>query len=965
MFYKLIEKKRNEWLASPECTVTSLLSYIEQRGMMRDAQTEAIKTYLFLKIACQNLPLWQLFCEGWFNDTVLDAEELTVETRDVLTSNTAALALFQYSRLKDKNGKQLAPQLESYIRHHACEIDYEQTFRDIFYGVSYSDYLFSLPMGAGKTFLMAAFIYIDLYFADQEPQNPIWAHNFLILAPSGLKSSIIPSLKSINLFDPSWIFPAETAENLRRIRHFMVLDEPRTAKNSNQVKNPNAQKLNFELRDGDAMGLVVVTNAEKVILDRVDSDPDPKLYQTEEEKRELKKIEVANELRSIVGKIPNLAIFIDEVQHASKDEIKLRKVVTQWAQDNRSFAGVLGFSGTPFQNETIRIGNGFDIKSTDISNVVFFYPLIDGIDNFLKRPTVKSADADSLEILRSGIREFMDSYRDTVYSNGTCAKLAIYCGLIPTLEEVFYPVVAEIVSEYGLNPAQVILKRHKGNNPKKGETRYPEPEGSEAAFNMLDTPMSNVRIVMLVQIGKEGWDCKSLTGVILPHEGACPKTMVLQTSCRCLRQTERGAHESALIWLNKWNADKLNQELKQKQNITLSEFSDKPKKPRTTFNRYVRMNEQQLPSFDFYQLKVEYQTFRLEEKPDVYARLTDSSLLVKAEDTLVGIQDMEGNILDWQILAKEQGEEITYPNWLWQICKESFGTLSMSELRTYDAELSQIFNQITICTDGVTTYSAIYDQQQIRSLIRQAFVPRRDYRITEEVIPDKASLLAIHNVKPTFEAADESRVYPTAEAVNEILDWDAHPDKGGIPADVKAAIELMRSNGMNAQADLIEANTKREEDPHPERHQTYQYLPYHFASLLEVQYFRECLIAALRSCNLEYYFNGDNQLSDFKIRCYKQKGGHWQYDGLYVPDFLVLSRDAEGQIDRICIIETKGEGYDPKFADRKEFMQNTFVDRNNKELGRNRFRFLYIPDTDKPEQRVLKTKQMIKEFFNA
>lgn len=47
MFYKLIEKKRNEWLASDDCTIKDLLKYIGQRGMMRDAQMEAIKTYLF------------------------------------------------------------------------------------------------------------------------------------------------------------------------------------------------------------------------------------------------------------------------------------------------------------------------------------------------------------------------------------------------------------------------------------------------------------------------------------------------------------------------------------------------------------------------------------------------------------------------------------------------------------------------------------------------------------------------------------------------------------------------------------------------------------------------------------------------------------------------------------------------------------------------------------------------------
>lgn len=203
MFYKLIEKKRNEWLASEYCTIKELLQYIVQRGMMRDAQLEAIKTYLFLKIACKNQPLWRLFVDGVFNDTNIGQVELTETARQTFSSNKAAVALFQYSRLHDKKGKQLAPELEHYIKQHADEIDYEATFQKIFYGVTYTDYLFSLPMGAGKTYLMAAFIYLDLYFAQNDENNPAFAHNFMVMAPSGLKSSIVPSLKHIKEFDPS------------------------------------------------------------------------------------------------------------------------------------------------------------------------------------------------------------------------------------------------------------------------------------------------------------------------------------------------------------------------------------------------------------------------------------------------------------------------------------------------------------------------------------------------------------------------------------------------------------------------------------------------------------------------------------------------------------------------------------------------------------------------------------------
>lgn len=259
MFYQLIQKKRDLWFQSSDCTVLYLVDYIYQRGMLRDAQIDAIKTYLFLKIACQGKPLWQLFAEGEFNETDVDAEEINAEARDVMTKNPAALALYQYSRQKDRNGKQIAPELEQFIRHHAREIDYEKVLKDIFYQVTYSDYLFSLPMGAGKTYLMAAFIYIDLYFAQNEPHNPIWAHNFLILAPSGLKSSIVPSLRSIQNFDVTWLFPAATAMQLKRLVKFEILDEQKSARKSNVIRNPNAFKINQHWDGGTMMGLVAIT----------------------------------------------------------------------------------------------------------------------------------------------------------------------------------------------------------------------------------------------------------------------------------------------------------------------------------------------------------------------------------------------------------------------------------------------------------------------------------------------------------------------------------------------------------------------------------------------------------------------------------------------------------------------------------------------------------------------------------
>ena len=965
MFYQLIQKKRDLWFQSSDCTVLYLVDYIYQRGMLRNAQIDAIKTYLFLKIACQGKPLWQLFAEGEFNETDVDAEEINAEARDVMTKNPAALALYQYSRQKDRNGKQIAPELEQFIRHHAREIDYEKVLKDIFYQVTYSDYLFSLPMGAGKTYLMAAFIYIDLYFAQNEPHNPIWAHNFLILVPSGLKSSIVPSLRSIQNFDVTWLFPAATAMQLKRLVKFEILDEQKSARKSNVIRNPNAFKINQHWEGGTMMGLVAITNAEKVILDRwEEKDKDPNCF-SDDERRQL---EVANELRNMIGIIPSLSIFIDEVHHASDGEIKLRQVVTEWATLGCNFCNVLGFTGTPYleKAEKVTLGGSFNIKNTNITNVVYFYPLMEGIDNFLKRPEVKFTDHDMLTIVRSGVHEFLDKYKDTTYADGTCAKLAVYCGQIPTLEEEIYPLVSEIVTEYGLNPAEVILKRHKGSNSSKaGARKYAEPEGSETAFAMLDSPTSKIRIVLLVQIGKEGWDCKSLTGVVLPHEGACPKNMVLQTSCRCLRQVVRGEQEKALVWMNRWNADKLNKELKQQQNITLQEFSKKPEPAKKRIERFSRMDKQQVPPIDFFQLKVEYETQVIEEQPDTATLLADESLKQKANRSLVYVQDFEGNMLGYEELRKENGESFTFHWWLQKIAKESMGALSMKELKQYEAQLHKLFDEITIADeqDGkYRTENMEYDHYQIRANIRKAFVPKRDFRISEEVVPDTATILSVEQPMP-LDVEDDSRFYPSEKVVKEILAWDNDPGKMELPPEVKAVVEKMKAAGFSDTDVQMMVKDKLPKDEYPERNQTYHYLPYRFDSNLEKEYFANGLIPLMKDKQLEYYFNGDDTLTEFKIRCYRRVGKHWQYDGLYYPDFLVLSRDAEGRIDRICIIETKGEVYAAKFKERLEFMRDVFVPKNNEAFHRKRFQFLYLEDTISAEERMAKTLQMIKEFF--
>lgn len=565
MFYKMITAARERWYNSGSCPVSSLIDYIVKNGQMRDAQVEAIKTYLFLKIKCENKPLDQLFSQGYFNNLNLDELEISNSLRKYLQENSAAAALYEYACLKNDLGEQVSKKLENQIKKSPESIDYDKFFFDAFYNISYTDYLFSLPMGAGKTYLMAAFIYLDLYFAAMEPQNPAFAHNFIIFAPSGLKSSVVPSLKTMQRFNPAWIIPEPSATDIKRKMIFEVLDQGKTANKSNKTKNPNVQKIANHQPLSELFGLVAVTNAEKVILDRIkEKDGQISLFEESDDDKDRQ----ANELRNLIGKLPALSIFIDEVHHAVSDEIKLRAVVNKW-MENRTVNSVIGFSGTPYleRAEKITVTDKLTVGTAEISNVVYYYPLIKGVGNFLKKPTVKISDvSDSATIIEAGVREFLDTYKDTVYQDGLTAKLGIYCGSIEKCEELVYPLVSRILAEYGLS-SDTILKFHKGNK------QYPQPTDSQMQFDTLDNPISKIRVVLLVQIGKEGWDCRSLTGIILSQEGDCPRNMVLQTSCRCLRQVVKNMPETALIYLNEDNAEKLNSQLMRQQHISLKEFA--------------------------------------------------------------------------------------------------------------------------------------------------------------------------------------------------------------------------------------------------------------------------------------------------------------------------------------------------------------------------------------------------------
>jgi type III restriction enzyme len=963
MLHYIIQEKKNKWLQSDDCTICDLIKYIRDKGHLRDTQIEAIETYLFLKIQGQNKPLWQLFSEGFFtNGTDLSKLNINQIARDFLTTNKDAFALYDFARTKNGNGS-LLPELEKLIVDKPTELDYDTIIKSIFYNVSYADYLMSLPMGAGKTFLMAAFIYLDLYFADNEPENKAFAHNFLVLIPSGLKSSIVPSLKTIENYDPSWVLPEPSASKLKKLLKFDVLDEQKSAKKSNKARNPNAQKVNACLPN--PFGQVFVVNAEKVILESFKFNAQTELELEEEEK------DTSNDLKRLFGQIPNLSILIDEVHHAATDDIKLRQAVNYW-QSKGNITTVLGFSGTPYlqKQETIKAGD-YAFKFSQITNTVYYYPLVTAIKKFLKTPTVKiGQNLDRFQIIKKGIEDFDTLYKKTVYENGAIAKIAIYCSNIEVLEEEVYPF---LTSELKINPAE-ILKFHGGNK------KYTLPKENQLEFRSLDLAISKKRYILLVQVGKEGWDCPSLTGVILSQKGDSPQNMVLQTSCRCLRQVDKGKEETALIWLNKDNADTLNKQLKQEQNSSIDELNSTKRIAKAEMvERHSRMEYLQLPKVEFYQMKVTYQSIDEEETANTKAKL--KAIIKKMEDykasALISTSEISNIDTGTIDIINETGIAFAnYNQWLFEISRQSFGLIAETQLHQYDTELNEIFETISFEKDGNRFLNELYDLHLIQSKIRVAFSIKRELQTDTEVIPKQAELLIASKLN---DVEKNPKLYPNEDETKKILDFDK--SKMPLEIDKEQLKQLYDIQASTIKGTPLEIMFPSFEDflkgydfslPIKSKEVTFHYLPYNFgasgSSGFEMQTIQETLrLTDFKSKQLEIYYNGDNSLTQFKIDCFaKNSTNRWNKVGEYTTDFLIIKRSTKDKIHKVLMVETKGEGFsnNQDFLKRKHFVETEFLKLNQDKFGYQRFDFLYLEDSKNIAANITKLNNKLNQFFN-
>lgn len=424
-----------------------------------------------------------------------------------------------------------------------------------------------------------------------------------------------------------------------------------------------------------------------------------------------------------------------------------------------------------------------------------------------------------------------------------------------------------------------------------------------------------------------------------------------------MRQIDKNAPETALIYLNDTNAGKLNDELQKQQHISLKEFSQGGDLKKVTLNRYDRTAYLKLPKVDFYQLKVSYETL-ITEPANPEAFIPKAAHGAENQTGLVRTTDFSMETLSIAADNDERGtEHASYMEWLTAISKGSFGQLPISELRKHEDALRQVFATITYEKNGSRYFSSRYYVSAVNANIRKAFCDKRSFETKQELVPQEASLLNIVNFTPIVTTEHPEDYYPKQATVERIMQDDAGKLK--MNAKQQQLYDLALELGNQ---DII-ASIMKETGSHPQKDRSFHYLPYHTDSGFERLFMDEVLaLPEMQSLDLELYYNGDRAMTEFKIKCYRQHGNRWDYFGMYTPDFLLIQR-RDGIIHKAIIVETKGEGFEKTFEEKQKFIEESFVQQNNIRFCYSRFDFLYLPDILSDQKRIEKTQRQISVFF--
>jgi len=797
-------------------------------------------------------------------------------------------------------------------------------------------------MGAGKTYLMACFIYLDLYFATLFENDFRFAHNFVIFAPQATKTAILPSLRTIKDFNPEWILPKSEAGKLKQVISVEILDSLSSKrKDKLQGNNPNLEKVN-RMKQIKDFGLIFITNAEKVVLEKYDSkdevyvNPDS-IYYDEKKASEIIKI---NELREALSQIPNLTVMLDEVHHTYgrtvNGEKKLRQAVGILNQ-HHNINTVLGFSGTPYVKTKIKIENK-NIRLNQIQDIVYNYPLNVGIGKFLKKPDIRKVNINENAFIKKALNDFFTKY-DKRYKNDTTSKIAFYCPTIKKLNENIMPVIKDWYAKNRIGREDEIFRYY--SKVDKKNAKYALPKDSLAIFNNLDRSYSKKRVILLVAVGTEGWDCKSLTAIVLPRQKTT-KNFVLQTTCRCLREVDDASKENALIYLSEGNYETLDKELQNNYRLSISDLSFEKEK-----TLQIQVRKPKLGKLKYKQIEIKYKIIK-RISPDVKKELRKFSInkykkrFAYSPDIVSGRIGREGLTGEINVGNIETIDENNYEyiDFIYDLARNTNGLYTETEiLNNHNDELGLVYKKLKKEKSWIALHPVIKIDDIFKEIV-SCFMERVEY--AKEVIKKETEIELLE-----WESENKEMTYLSQNGtVYKFMPKLAKKD-------------LLGKRGYANHPEYIEDDYFSENNSIDPQNISFNYVPYKMDSEFEQNALTEMLKLS-EMAGYEVYFNGykDNRLQYFWIQTPR---------GKYTPDFLILKRKENKkyskkqiiEIEKALIIETKGKlYYNEEFKSKEKFIKNDFLKYNK------HFNYYCFIDNGKNDftTHIEKFKKILKEF---
>lgn len=144
---------------------------------------------------------------------------------------------------------------------------------------------------------------------------------------------------------------------------------------------------------------------------------------------------------------------------------------------------------------------------------------------------------------------------------GLLPKLAFFAATIDELTSELRPAVERALLKHGIPTSRILVNVGDDKLTTNDDIRE---------FNRLDTEGSEKQFILLVNKGREGWNCRSLFGVGLFREPKS-KVFVLQATMRCLRAIGQAQH-TGHVFLSDDNLNTLNDELQQNFRISADEL---------------------------------------------------------------------------------------------------------------------------------------------------------------------------------------------------------------------------------------------------------------------------------------------------------------------------------------------------------------------------------------------------------